>query len=345
MRGKAAARGGFHPGPVNKPHVMADCVDHGFAQLVRCAEAAKNFIGDLRAHRGVALKTDSSIGIHGIGGWFADIVEQHRPGQGGIRIFQLIERERGVHEDIAFGVKLWRLFDAAHCVDFGQDVFQQSRVAQQVECAPGFGGLGPHARQFLQDAFGADLQDFFRIGTDRARRGGIQVELQHGGEAYGAQHAEVVFLKASAGIPDGANDSRAQIVESADVVDDCMAGGIVEQAIDGEVASPGILIGAGELDGDGAASIRAADIAAEGGDLKIAIADGHERDAERLADEPRAGEAGGDLVGVRIRRDVDIFAGPAEQRIADATACKIGGESGLIQARGGLARGGIEVIG
>ena len=86
------------------------------------------------------------------------------------------------------------------------------------------------------------------LSCERAPCRRLNLELERGGEAHRAQHAQPIFGKALRRIADRADDARLEISAAADVIDDFVPLGIEEHPVDREVASPGIFFRAGEVD-------------------------------------------------------------------------------------------------
>ena len=164
------------------------------------------------------------------------------------------------------------------------------------------------------------------------KRVGVDREIESGGEADGAEHAEFVFAKPQAGVADGADDVGFEVFLAADVVDDLFGDGVEEQAVDGEVAALGVVLGGGERDAVGVAAVAVGGVGAERGDFDLAgVAWAEHGDhAERGADGQRAAvaEEVADLVGRGAGGDVVIFGREAEQFVADAAAGPEGFEAG-----------------
>ena len=59
-----------------------------------------------------------------------------------------------MHENVAFGMKLWRLVNAFHGGDLRQDLLEQSALVEQFERATGV-SLCEHFGEFFADAFSA----------------------------------------------------------------------------------------------------------------------------------------------------------------------------------------------
>ncbi|MCX7915278.1 MAG: hypothetical protein N3A53_03115, partial [Verrucomicrobiae bacterium] len=85
------------------------------------------------------------------------------------------------------------------------------------------------------------------------------------GEAHGPQHAEFVFGESLLRFADGADDALGDVVSAADVVENLVGYWVVEQSVDGEIASLCIFGGGTEVNGDWVAAVCVAVVAAEGG--------------------------------------------------------------------------------
>ena len=94
-------------------------------------------------------------------------------------------------------------------------------------------------------------------------------EVECGGEADGAEHAELVFAKPQAGVADGADQPAFEVVAAADVVDDFVGDRVEEQAVDREVAALGVVLGGGEVDAVGVAAVAVRGVGAERGDFDL----------------------------------------------------------------------------
>src|SRR5690348_15726208 len=97
---------------------------------------------------------------------------------------------------------------------------------------------------------------------NRVGGGGVDGEVEAGGEANCAEEAEAVFVEEIGGVDDGADGAGFNVGLAADVVDDLVAHpkGIEEQAVDGEVAAFGVFLGGGEADGGWVAAVVVAGI-------------------------------------------------------------------------------------
>ena len=97
------------------------------------------------------------------------------------------------------------------------------------ETAPGGARrLAEHAGEFYADAFGADIAQQRGLGAHGGRGGGIHPEPEHGGEAYGAQQAQMVLHEPRGRVADSAHDARRQVGTATDEVQDLAADRIAE---------------------------------------------------------------------------------------------------------------------
>ena len=176
-----------------------------------------------------------------------------------------------------------------------------------------------------------------------------------GGEADGAEQAELVFVEAAMGIADGADDAGIEIGQAADVIEEsCADGGrlqildgpklcgIEQQAVDGEVAALDVFGGIGGVANlVGMAAVGVDAVAAEGGNLGDGVARGRvgrvferrcfveglvgdQDDAEGCADGEGAWEEPEDDVGRGGGGHVVVERSAAEEQVADAAAGEVG---------------------
>ena len=229
---QAAELGCAHFGGIGQAHVAGDDGADVVGERVRGAQPLQNGAGHVGADGGVAFEAPArgAVGERDQrgGGRLADVVQQdgEREPQRRVRR-QRVEHELRMREDIALGVEFGGLFDAGQSFDFGQDCLEQSGVAQELEGFAGFPGLGQEAEQLVADALGADAADLRREGPEGGKGGGFDGEAERGGEAHGAQQAQVVLGEAHRRVADGANDSGLEIRLAVDVIAD-FAGGRIE---------------------------------------------------------------------------------------------------------------------
>jgi hypothetical protein len=165
------------------------------------------------------------------------------------------------------------------------------------------------------------------VKLDRPRRPLLDREAEPRREAHGPEHAQVVFAEPLVGVADGADHAGPQVLAAADVVDDRVPRKfrqrVLEEAVDGEVAPPRVVLGVGELDLAGPPAVFVAPLEAEGGDLDLVAHQPHQRHAERLADELAAAEEPRHDFRGRVGGDVVIGGLASEQPVADAPAGEV----------------------
>jgi len=200
---------------------------------------------------------------------------------------------------------------------------------EEIEAAGGI-GAGENFDKFIANAFG---RYDFGVGGESAEgfpSGGFDGKAKLDGESDGAEEAEAVFGEAGEGIADGADLLGSEVGLTLNVVEEFIFEGIKKHAVDGEVAPLGILLGGGEGDGGGAATVEVGSVDAEGGDFKNVVIEAEADDAEGLALRIGGfGEKGLDFVGGGRGGDIDIGIGAVEESIADATSGVNGDVTGL----------------
>jgi hypothetical protein len=117
---------------------------------------------------------------------------------------------------------LRRLLDALHASDFGENFGEEAGFVQKFKRAAG-AAFGEHPGEFVADALTADDFGFVGETADGGGCGGVDLKAEPRGKANGAQHAQVIFFKALAGLADGADDTGSEIGQAVDVVDQSCA--------------------------------------------------------------------------------------------------------------------------
>ncbi len=134
----------------------------------------------------------------------------------------------------------------------------------------------------------------------------------------------------------------------ANVVDYAVGDGIVEEAVDGQIAALGILLGAAETDTVGMAAVAVSGVLSEGGHFDLTgragTQDGNHSKGGSQGQRSVATENVSDLVRSGVRGHVVVFRLPAQQRVSHASAGPIGLEIGRAEPahyiEGELARTG-----
>ena len=200
---------------------------------------------------------------------------------------------------------------------------KQVQIAKVLPSGQSRGGREGEA-EFFANAFGADAGKVGGVLLDGGLGCRVYGEIESGGEADGAQQAQVVFAEAIGGVADGAEDFVIEVVPAADEVEEAVIDGVEEEAIDGEVAAFGVFLGGGELNFGGSSAIEIDAVVAEGGDFDDAWANADEDDAERLTDGLGVAEEGPNLRRQGVGGNVVILGFQAKQQVAHAAAGKIG---------------------
>ena len=136
---------------------------------------------------------------------------------------ELFEEQEGMDPDVAFGVELGRLRDALHGGHLRQKIRQQAGLIEQLETAAR-ATLGENAHQLIANALGGNAQDGGVIAAKGVKGARFDGESEAGGEADGAQQAQMIFLEARIGIADGADDAAFQVRAAVDEIENLAAG-------------------------------------------------------------------------------------------------------------------------
>ncbi len=162
-------------------------------------------------------------------------------------------------------------------------------------------------------------------------------------------------------IADRSDHAGAQILESADVIDDRERRDVVDERVDGEVAPERVLLGSAEgvvvmdqVFAFGRGGIGRGDavlhdllarrhLTAERGNLDDLRAELDVREPEAPADDPAVAKQLLDLVRMRRCPDVEVLWAPADEQVANAAADQIGDVVELPQPVENLEGVGIDV--
>jgi len=312
---------------------VADAGGDFFDLFLGEAQAGENGVGHVLADFFVAVKVDGTGGRVGGGGeGFGDVVEEDGPDEGlaGVR-GQLFEHEADMRVDGAFRVVIGGLGAGEGGGKFGEDGFEEAAVAEEVEAAEGVGG-GKEFLEFVADAFGTDALDGGGQAPDGGEGVGVDGEIELGGEADGAEEAQVVFGKAFGGVADGADEASLEVGLAADPVVELAGEGVKEEAVNGKVTADGVGLGVGEGDGFGAAAVAVVGFGAVSGDLELVVLFDDDDDAELAADGDGVGKEFFDGGGAGGGGDVVVGGDAAEELVADAATDPVGGVAGGVEA-------------
>ena len=149
-------------------------------------------------------------------------------------------RNRGecVREHVALRMVLLRLGHSLPGAELGQHVAEQTELVEEQDAAPS-ASRRQDSQQLVADPLAGDRGDRRGVAGDGARRLRVELPVDGAGEAHGAQHAQEVLGEPYVGIADRPNAPGAQVVQTADEVDDAPVGGRGE-SVDREVAPPDV---------------------------------------------------------------------------------------------------------
>src|SRR5258705_10487757 len=89
-------------------------------------------------------------------------------------------------------MELWRLRDAFHSGDFGEQLGEEAEFVEEFEATAG-SALSEELGELFSDAFRGNDVDFARVSADGGESCGFDGVAETRSEADGAQHAEFVF--------------------------------------------------------------------------------------------------------------------------------------------------------
>ncbi len=223
---------------------------------------------------------------------------------------------------------------------------------QELECRLG-GTEGEQAVDFLEQARRGRLGDFLVVLVDGVICIGFDVKAQSGGEADGAQHSYGVLSEPYVGVANAADHAMLEVVKSADVIDNLEGTDIVEESVDGEVPSAGILLRRtecvvmmleeGGLFGGFTVGLVGVRGSPESACLDDLFAEPDVSEAKAATDQKAVSEELPDLVGVSVGSDIEVLGGPAEQQVANAAADEVRDEARLVKPVEHSERVGINV--
>src|SRR5208337_3523878 len=171
----------------------------------------------------------------------ANVVEEHSQSQRRGGRAQALQHHHRMHPHVPLGMKLRRLGHPLQALDLRQHLLKQTRRIEELETLPGL-PLGENLQNLVTDALGAHLADLHRLFSYGFLRRCIQREFQTRRKAHRAQHAQAVFAETLIRVADGANPARADIGLPAHIIDYLLLQRIVEEAVNGEVASQDVLL-------------------------------------------------------------------------------------------------------
>src|SRR5882724_11274410 len=132
-------------------------------------------------------------------------------------------------EHCAFGMKVRRLCAGDSGGYFRQHLFEQTALAEQLQASAGV-RCSKQPREFLSDAFGANLSDADGAPLDGGKGFRLDLKIKLRRQAYGAEEPKVVFGKALGRRADGTDHLGVQIGPSADPIMQLLGDGVVIQS-------------------------------------------------------------------------------------------------------------------
>ena len=236
-------------------------------------------------------------------------------------------------------------------VEQGQQAVVQALGPQLVHAAQGVAGKQQLEHLVEQAGTGHVLQQGPQLGH-RGAGGGVDVEVEAGGEAHRPQHPHRVFAEALFRLADDAQALVLDVVHAAVVVPHLFGGRVVVQGVDGEVPPHRVFLQGAEHvvahDAAGFVLVAVAALvgggAAEGGDFD-GFRPAHDvDDLEAAADDAGAAEQGAHLVRLGVGGDVEILGLPAQHQVPHRAAHHVGLVAGVLQGVGDLEGAGRNAV-
>ena len=215
-------------------------------------------------------------------------------------------------------------------IEGGQEGAEDAGLMGEADGAEG-GTTNKKTLNFLTEARNGSVGKLRGVATDGLEVSGADVKVELSSEADGAHHADGVFAEADVRVANGADAASFEVTETTDVINDGEVVDVVEETVDGKVATEGIFLGSAEgvilelvetvgLIGDG---IRGRGLTERGG-LDNLFAKDDMGETEATANKIAIAELALDFVGACVSTDVKIFWGPAKEQITDGTANEVG---------------------
>ncbi len=248
-------------------------------------------------------------------------------------VVEFLQHQHGVVPQIARRLHGLALRHAVHRADLRQDHRQQADSVGQPQ--PDYAvRIDQQAAQFLGDALGADdryLAGHFAHGRFSGR---VEFELEPRGEPDGAEQPQFVLVEPLARIADRTKHTALDVGPAADEIEQLVAHGVEEHAVDREVATRGIGFGRTELDAVRMPPVRVRAFGAERRHLDLSFVASADDDnhAETRAHGDRAAEQSLHFVGPSAGGDVVVVRRATHHEVAHTAARKQRAVPGLLQA-------------
>lgn len=166
-------------------------------------------------------------------------------------------------------------------------------------------------------------------------------------QAQSPQNPNGILLQAANGLADHTHDASLKVGKAFGVVNELVGNGVVEQAVDGEVPSLGILLGRTEKvvsRGEIVAVFIFAQVATKSGDLELRVLSAHQHQAKALADNVGAVNGVPHLIRFGVGGNVEVFGMNAQEQVANAAADQIGGMAPFLEGADNSDRMGVNPV-
>ena len=151
----------------------------------------------------VFVKTDATRFIYGRRDGFGNVVKQHGENQRNRNLLRKQpQHQPGVHEHVAFRMKLFRLQHAFHTFQLRQNGAHQAAGIEQIPAADPV-RREKNAHQLVANSFGANLIDRRRAAYESLPRFLVNLVIKHGSKTHGPQHSQPIFRETLRGVADG----------------------------------------------------------------------------------------------------------------------------------------------
>ena len=216
-------------------------------------------------------------------------------------------------------MKFRRLRHPAHGGDFWQDVFQEARGIEGGESGVGV-FPGQYRRQLIAYSLGADFSDEPGARFDGGGGRRLNREAEPRREANRPHHPQVVFAEPEIRLADRPDDSPLEVAPPAHIIEEPMVRYVVKHPVDGEIAPVRVAFFVGGTNRVGMSPVAVGAVFAELRHLELPVVHPHAHHAELRSHRDGFLEEALDGFGRRVRGDVPVLRGGAEQGVPHAPA-------------------------
>lgn len=198
--------------------------------------------------------------------------------------------------------------------------------------------LSQISKKFIPETRRGTLVYFIVMSKEGLMGWFVDGEPSPGGVANHSDHPDGVLLESLIRIADGPNDPSVKVGHSTDIVNDRKIGDIVEEPIDGNVPSEGILCRSTKaVSSNNISSLRLNlfefRVTSKSRDLNNLPAFEEDMDQSKpTTDDPAISKEAVDLMGMGIRGDIKIFWDSTQEEITNTSPHKIGQEPMAVKA-------------